>query len=304
MSDRRRALSRAGIDDPRLQDAYLYCRHLAASHGRTYYLATRLLPAAKRPHVHALYGFARFADEIVDNEPEATRAAHFDAWSAEVTSQLRAGRADQPVARALLNTMRQWEIPIGHVDAFLASMRADLTVTRYRTFEDLSGYVYGSAAVIGLQLIPILEPLAPEAADRARVMGEAFQLSNFLRDVAEDYDRGRIYLPQEDLERFAVSEAELGRTRVSRNLRDLLRYEIDRNRRQYAYAVGGIPMLAPSSRPCIETAFTLYGGILEAIESADYQILDRRVSVPPRTRVRVAARAWRQAGALRRSAVP
>lgn len=289
-----RALERAGITDPQLQAAYRYCQRLNALHGRTYYLATRLLPAAKRPYVHALYGFARYADEIVDNEPQTTRAAHFEAWASSTIAQLHAGRSEHPATRALLDTMRRWSIPGEYIEAFLASMRADLTVTRYRTFDDLKGYIYGSAAVIGLQMIPILEPLSAEAADRGRVMGEAFQLSNFLRDVAEDFDRGRIYLPLDDLEAFGVSEADLAGTHVSGRLRELLRYEIDRNRRQYAYAVGGIAMLSPSSRPCIETAFALYQGILEAIEEADYQILARRVAVPLRTRLRVAARAWQQ----------
>ncbi|MFJ3229011.1 phytoene/squalene synthase family protein [Streptomyces sp. NPDC086783] len=297
-SPARSLLIQAGITDPQLQDAYLYCQRLNACHGRTYYLATRLLPAFKRPYVHALYGFARYADEIVDNEPRATRAAHFNTWAGDALAQLQDGRAHHhPVTRALQHTMNRWDIPIAHIEAFLASMRADLTVTRYRTFEDLNGYVYGSAAVIGLQMIPILGPLEPEAAHRAQAMGEAFQLSNFLRDIAEDYDRDRIYLPQEDLEHFKVSEAELATTRVSRNLRELLRFEIDRNRRQYAYAVGGIALLAPSSRPCIETAFALYSGILEAIEEADYQVLAGRVAVPLHTRLRVAVPAWRRARA-------
>jgi phytoene synthase len=298
----RRILNAAGIHDPRLRDAYAYCRHLHARYGRTYYLATLLLPPAKRPYVHALYGFARYADEIVDNEPELTRGPHFEKWSRRALETLTSCTAEDSVTLALQDTMRRWEIPLEHVKAFIDSMGADLTVTDYRSIEDLNGYMYGSAAVIGLQMVPILGPLCEEAYPRARAMGEAFQLSNFIRDVAEDLQRGRVYLPAQDLEKFGVTRTDLSRTKTNRAVRELLRFEIDRTRKLYAYAVGGIRMLHPTSQPCIETAYALYGGILEAVESADYEILDQRVGVPLPTRLKVALPAYAQARRARRSA--
>ena len=156
----------------------------------------------------------------------------------------------------------------------------DITVTGYPTYADLERYMYGSAAVIGLQMLPILEPLTPEAGARARALGEAFQMSNFIRDVGEDLRRGRVYLPQEDLDAFGVTAEALTRGVVTAPIRELLRFEIERTRRLYAFAEPGIDMLHPTSRDCVRTAFTLYGEILDAVEEAHYQVLTRRVGVP------------------------
>ncbi len=287
---RRRELRAAGITDPRLQEAYEQCRRLNAAHGRTYYLATLLLPPAKRPYVHALYGFARYADELVDDLRSPDPAA-LASWGATFLADLGATdvfHVRHPVSRAAIHTARTWDIPRETFEAFLASMAMDATVTGYPTYADLEQYMYGSAAVIGLQMVPILEPLDHRAAAHARVLGEAFQMSNFIRDVAEDLQRGRIYLPQEDLDKFDVTRADLRPGRTPSNVRDLLQFEITRTRDLYAAAEPGIEMLHPSSRDCIRTAFTLYGGILDAVEAADLQVLDRRVAVPLRRRLAVA----------------
>jgi 15-cis-phytoene synthase len=247
--------------------------------GRTYYLATMLLPPAKRPYVHSLYGFARYADEIVDNDDRATRGTTFRRWTEHVLADLGTGHCADPICWALSHTSRTWGLEGRLFEAFLGSMLMDLTVTEYPTYSALEHYMYGSAAVIGLQMTAILEPLDEEAYPRAQALGEAFQLTNFLRDVAEDLRRGRIYLPQEDLAGFGVTRADLAAGRVTAGVRELLRFEIARTRRLYEHAYGGIGMLAPSSRDCVETAYRLYGAILDEIERADYQIFDHRVSV-------------------------
>ena len=297
-----RALDAAGITDPALRAAYEECRKLHAAHGKTYYLATLLLPPAKRPYVWALYGFARYADEFVDSleapDPQALLdwgAAFLDGLSAD------AGEITHPVSLAMTHTMRRWQIPRTHVEAFLDSMQMDITVTGYPTYADLEKYMYGSASVIGLQMLPILEPVAPEAAARARALGEAFQMSNFVRDVGEDLQRGRVYLPQEDLDTFGVSRDVLARGVVTPSVRELLRFEIERTRALYAFAEPGIDMLHPTSRDCVRTAFVLYGGILDAVEAAHYQVLTQRVSVPLTRRLAVAVPAARRARAARRS---
>lgn len=289
-----RELDAAGITGADLRASYERCRRLHADHGKTYYLATLLLPPHKRPFVNALYGFARYADDIVDRlgaEPQK-KADELMAWSTRVLADLRAGSSDDPICRALVHTVRTWDIPLEHFEAFVRSMRLDLTVSEYEYFSDLEEYMYGSAAVIGLQMVPILEPLTEEAADRAEALGIAFQLSNFLRDVGEDLDLGRLYLPQEDLRKFDVDRRELERRVVSPQIRELIRFEIDRTRQIYRYAEEGIRMLHPSSRDCIRTAFTLYGEILDAIEDADYQVLTGRVRVGIRRRVAVALPAY------------
>ena len=282
-----RELDAAGIRDPRLRASYELCRRLNAAHGKTYYLATLLLPPRKRPYVHALYGFARYADEFVD-DLDAPDPQRLVTWGAAILADLDRGASDDPVAAALIDAVRTWDLPVAYFEAFLRSMRMDITVTEYPTYADLADYMYGSAAVIGLQMVPILEPLNDEAYPRARALGEAFQLTNFLRDVGEDLDRGRVYLPLEDLEKFDVTRADLERRVVTPAIRELLRFEIARARRLYADAAPGVEMLHPTSRDCIRTASTLYGGILDAIEHADHQVLDRRVRVPLPRRLRVA----------------
>lgn len=287
-----RWLDAAGIQDPDLRDAFEQSRKLHAAFGRTYYLATLLLPPAKRPFVNSLYGFARYADEIVDRGDPFTKADTLTRWTDRALADLRRGESSDPVCRALLHTMNVWAINLGYVEAFLDSMLMDLTVTEYATFEDLQAYMYGSAAVIGLEMTPILEPSDEGAFERAHALGEAFQLTNFIRDVAEDLRLGRIYLPIEDLDAFGVTREDLLGGFVTPRIRELIRYEIHRTREIYAFAETGIDLLAPSSRDCIRTALTLYAGILNEIERADYQVLDGRVSVGLHRRLRVAVPAF------------
>jgi phytoene synthase len=297
-----RELDAAGITDPQLRASYEACRQLNARHGRTYYLATLLLPAWKRPYVHALYGFARYADEIVDDLAstltDAQKADWLIGWGDQFVADVRAGGSEHEISRAVVDTVRRWDIPLQHVEDFLASMRMDLTVTEYATYDDLMVYVHGSAAVIGLEMVPVLEPLVPRevAEPYAADLGVAFQLSNFIRDVGEDLQRGRVYLPQEDLAVFGVTREHLLHGVVDGPVRRLLAFEVARTREIYRSAAQGVRLLHPSSRPCIETALALYGGILDEVEAADHDVLSRRVSVGPGRRARVAvpglARAW------------
>ena len=304
---RARDLDAAGIAEPALRDAYEHCRRLNAAHGRTFYLATRLLPREKRVHVHALYGFARFADELVD-DLDGAHPDELTEWSDRFLADLGAGAgngATDPVIRAATHTARVWSLPAEHFEAFFTSMRMDLTVTGYQTYADLERYMYGSAAVIGLLMVPILEPLDEAAVPRARALGEAFQLSNFIRDVGEDLRRGRVYLPAEDLTRFGLTPADLApnqHDRPSAPVQALIAFEVARARALYREAAAGIPLLHPTSRDCVRTAMRLYAGILDQVERADYDVLSRRVTVPIRTRVRVAVPAVVRAGRARRAA--
>jgi 15-cis-phytoene synthase len=297
-------LAAAGIHDPVLRASYRRCRELHARHGRTYFLATRLLPPAKRPYVHALYGFARYADEIVDDHSDgrtpAQRAEHLASWGESFLVDAKAGRSTDPVGAAVVDTLARWDIPLAHVEAFLSSMAMDLTVTEYPTWADLYRYVYGSSAVIGLEMVPILGPLDGAAYDHAQDLGLAFQLANFVRDVGEDLDRGRLYLPLEDLERFGLCRADLERRVVDDRVRELLAFEVARVRRLAEQARPGIALLAPSSRPCIEAALVLYCGIADEVERRGFDVFAGRASVPVRRRVAVAAPAWVRALSSRR----
>ncbi len=301
-----RELNAAGVRDPALRASYEHCRRLNAAHGKTYYLSTLLLPRGKRPYVHALYGFARYADEIVDDLASSLsgheKAEWLQSWGSQVLADVAAGHSAHPVTMALVDAVRRWDISTDHIEAFLASMRMDLTVTEYKTYDDLMGYMYGSAAVIGLEMMPILghpgvpaEVVEPYAID----LGIAFQMSNFIRDIGEDLRRGRIYLPQEDLESFGVDREHLQRGVVDGPIRRLLAFEIARTREVYRNAAPGIRLLDPTSQDCIRTAFALYGAILDEVERADYRVLDGRVSVASARRVAVAGPALVRAVRLR-----
>ncbi|MFI1932937.1 phytoene/squalene synthase family protein [Streptomyces sp. NPDC020330] len=304
-----RELDAAGIHDPALRAAYTRCRGLNARHGKTYFLATRLLPVDRRPAVHALYGFARWADDIVDDlDTTATpgeRARALLALEAELEAGLWGNRAAEPVIRALADTAGRYGIDHRHFTDFLSSMRSDLTVGGYASYEELGRYMHGSAAVIGLQMLPVLGTVGPreEAAPHAAALGVAFQLTNFLRDVGEDLDRGRLYLPAELLEAHGVDRErfEWSRRTGARDSRitDVLRAAAAHNRTVYRAALPGVAMLTPVSRPCIRTAFVLYSGILDAIEADGYAALHRRAVVPRRRRAAVALDGLARAVAVR-----
>lgn len=285
--------------DTDLTAAYARCQELHRRHGRTYYLATRLLPAWKRRHVHALYGFTRYADEIVDRTeelPPAERAARLDDWSTRFLAGLHGAPIDDPLLPAVLHTIAIFDLDRTDFASFLRSMAMDLTVMSYRTYDDLLDYMEGSAAVIGTMMLPILGSSDPAAArEPARQLGFAFQLTNFIRDVAEDLDRGRTYLPDEDLAKFDVTRADLlaakANGRATPRIRELIEYEVTRAQAHYAAAAPGIPLLAAASQACMRTAYALYGGILDEVAAQGYDVFARRAVVPQRRRMAVAARA-------------
>jgi 15-cis-phytoene synthase len=304
-------LDAAGITDPALRAAYGECRELNARFGRTYFLATRLLPRERRPAVHALYGFARYADEIVDDlgddAPPEDRIARLDALDADLAGALSGAPATHPVLAALADTAGRHAIDHRYFTDFMTSMRMDTHVTSYATFDDLAVYVHGSASVIGLQMLPVLGTVVPreEAEGPASALGVAFQLTNFLRDVGEDLDRGRVYLPAQELAAFDVDRELLQACRSSGRtdprVRRALAHLVAHTRAVYRTAEPGLAMLEPVSRACVGCAFTLYRDILDAIEAADYPVLHRRVTVPRRRRAAVALPGLARALAARRS---
>jgi phytoene synthase len=276
-----------------LDAAYRHCATIAARHGKSYHLATRLLPPDRRPAVHALYAAARTADDLVDL-PGADPAGELGDWSRAVLADLDAGWSDDPVRLALVDTYRRYDIAVEHLIDFLAAMTSDLRVTGYADLAALDRYMWGSAAVIGLQVLPVIgtAPGVPraEAAPYAIALGEAFQLTNFLRDVGEDADRGRVYLPADLLASHGVTREQLVERRHDTRFAAVMREMVAVTRRRYDDAAPGTALLAPESRDCVRAATALYGGILREIERADYRVLDRRVRVSRPRRLAVFAR--------------
>ena len=297
-------LTAAGIFDPQLRNSYLACKKLNAEHGKTYYLATLLLPKEKRPFVHALYGFARYADEIVDDLSstltQQEKRNELLRWSNAVLASLKSGKSNDSIAQALIDTVSRFAIPHEHFEAFLHSMAMDLTVTEYQTYQDLLEYVYGSAAVIGLEMVPILGALSDGAYDPAEKLGIAFQLANFIRDVGEDLDRGRIYLPLDELANHGVDRAMLERRVLTSEIVSALQFQIARVRQLQQEAAPGIALLSPESRPCIEAASELYCGIVDEVERIGYDIFNHRAKTSTWRRARVAGRAYVKAVQARR----
>jgi phytoene synthase len=295
----RRELDAAGVTDPHLRAAYTQCRQLNSRHGKTYFLATRLLPVERRCAVHALYGFARWADDIVDDidrrqtPRERDRLLHL--LENDLAHGLRTGHGDEPVVRAVADTAERYAIDPRLFADFMASMRSDLSVTDYPTYAELRAYMHGSAAVIGLQMLPVLGTVVAreEAAPHAAALGVAFQLTNFLRDVGEDLDRGRVYLPADLLAAHGVERPLLEWSRRTGGRDPRIRAAFVEaealTRAVYREADPGIAMLDPRVRPCIRTARTLYGGILDAIADDDYAVLHRRATVSRRRRAVTAA---------------
>ncbi len=273
-----------------LDQSYRHCRRVSRRHGTTYFWSTKLLPRSKQPHVHALYALARTADDIVDR-PAASGIGPGDAlagFAEQFFDDIDAGRSDLPVLAAAVDTVRRYDIDAGIFRRFFGAMAMDLTVTTYATWDELLVYMDGSAAVIGEMMLPILEPVDPAAAlGPARDLGLAFQLTNFLRDISEDLDRGRQYLPQDELQGFGVDLAE---RRAGPEFVALMRFETDRCRELYRSAEAGIELLPPRSARCIRAAHTVYGQILDRIERLDYDVFNTRARVPTATKLALTAR--------------
>jgi len=263
-----------------LAESYKLCKEFNKRHGTTYYWSTKVLPADKRPHVHALYGFCRYADDIVDDlgpVPVAQREIALADFGDRFFRDLAAGSSADPVLMAVVDTVRKFPIDPECFRRFLRSMTMDLTVATYETWANLLDYMDGSAAVIGEMMLPILEPHDPAAFGHARDLGNAFQLTNFLRDVKEDLERGRTYIPQEDVRRFGV---DLATHTCTPQFVELMKFEIARCRALYESADRGIAMLPDRSARCIRAARTLYSRILDRIEAQQHDVFEKRVSVP------------------------
>lgn len=276
---------------------YQYCAALQRRFGKSYYFATRFFPADLRPHVHALYAFVRVPDQWVDEpaglSPEEAQR-QIDRYEADLRRALEGEGVDSPVLRAFAQTARQFDIPWRYLSDFLEAMRRDLHCTRYRTYAELEGYMWGSAGVVGAMMLCLFrchhEPLLPYAVR----MGEAMQMTNFLRDVGEDWRRGRIYLPQEDLERFGVTEEDIAQGRLSEPMRQLLRFEIERTRALYREAEVGIALLPREFRYPVLLGSRLYAQILRRIEGNDYDVFRQRARTGTWEKVWIAWRCWRQ----------
>ncbi|HEX6315177.1 MAG TPA: phytoene/squalene synthase family protein [Gemmatimonadaceae bacterium] len=277
------------------------CRRITAHHARTFWLAARLLPPAKRRGAFALYATCRTADDMVDSGRSRDQAARTLAqFRSDVFRALEIPSAS-PVLRELAWAWHTWQVPYEYLEELFAGLERDLTDGGYASWADLAAYCEGVAGSVGAMCCTIFgsaagDALEVQAVRCARVLGVAMQLTNILRDIGEDAGRGRCYIPTEDLRRYGFSAGDVlsGAVRARwPEWRRLMAFEIARARSLYRQAEPGFPLLDADARRCAVACATGYASILDAIEAADGDTLSRRVVASRRTLLGAAWRAWR-----------
>ena len=269
------------------------CRRLHRRHGTTYYFATRRFPADVRRRVHALYAFVRIPDEWVDNPGGLSvqdRRERVEDWGNQLVQSQEGHEPAHWAMRAFADVVRESGMPLDEPLQFLSAMAMDLDRTRYETYGDLLAYMRGSAAAVGLMMLTLLGvPESPQVRASAIALGNAMQLTNFLRDVGEDMRRGRLYIPQEDLATFEVSAEEIQLGAITDRWVRLMKFEIARARALYAESDAGLPLLPDEARRAVAMARILYSRILDRIESNRYDVFDRRARTSTIEKLWVAA---------------
>jgi phytoene synthase len=280
--------------DANLQRSYDYCAHVAKSQAKNFYYSFLTLPPEKKAAMCAVYAFMRYSDDVSDEAAaDAAKAAQFRQWRAALERALRGDYGDSPILPAFHDVVQRYAIPPRYFSELIDGVEQDLTIHRYETFTDLARYCYLVAGVVGFVCIHVwgFDPTDGKALEAAEACGLAFQLTNILRDVKEDAERDRIYLPQEDLRRFGVTEAELKRGGGD-NFRALMRFEAERARQFYQQALDLFPLLHPDGRPTYTIMLRIYRGILDSIERNGYDVHTRRARVSTPQKLGIVAGAW------------
>lgn len=279
------------LDFDELDRNYEQCKRSTRQYAKTFYFASHVLPKEKRFAAYAVYAFCRYADEVVDSMifDEAQARRRLADMQEHIRRLYRRSPLIDPKLRALQDTVIRYGIPQEYFFDLLHGVEMDLVRQRYATFGELHRYCYCVASTVGLIMAKIFGVSDDRALSYAEDLGTAMQLTNVLRDVGEDARRGRIYLPQEDLNRFGYSSAELMQGVVNDNFRCLMQFNIERARRYYRQADHGIPLLTnDGSRFCVRMMRRTYAGILDDIERHEYNVFARRAFVPTWKKVVIA----------------
>jgi phytoene synthase len=267
------------VTSPSLVRSYRYCEAITQREAGNFYPAFRILPRQQRLAMCALYAFMRIADDLSDEPgPLADKRVNLLAWRQGLMRALN-GVFTHPSHEALAHTVNKYAIPIEYLEAVLDGVSMDLEPVRYATFEDLRLYCYRVASAVGLACIHIWGFTRDKAKVHAEHAGLAFQLTNILRDLREDAARGRVYLPQEDLERFGYTEEKLMKGERDESFRKLMRFEVQRARDYYAKGWPLVPLLSPPGRAVFLMMAKTYRSLLDAMESSDFDVFKSRVRV-------------------------
>ncbi len=287
------------IDTSRLDEAYEYCKQITRFHSRTFFVASGLMPSEKRTATRALYAFCRITDDIVDNaSSELERLDKLSQWQNAVMGD--GTPVDELAELAWADAQVRYSIPHGYAQQLITGVSQDFTQDRYETFADLAEYSYGVASTVGLMAMHITGFSGQEAIPYAIKLGVALQMTNILRDVGEDWARGRIYLPQDELNDFGLSDSTIADGIVTERWREFMRFQIARVHRLYDEALPGVAMLDSDGRFAIGAAAGLYRAILDDIATHDYDVFTRRAHISTMGKLSRLPRIWwnsRQASA-------
>jgi 15-cis-phytoene synthase len=287
-----------------LAESYQYCAHLSRTQARNFYYSFLCLPPRKRAAMCAIYAFMRYSDDISDEAGEQQdRKARMGAWRAALDRAFEGDYGDSRILPAFHDTVRDYHIPAEYFHALIDGAEMDLAPRRYETFADTYRYCYHVASVVGLVCIHVFGFQDARAKEYAEYNGIAFQLTNILRDLREDAQMGRVYLPREDLERFGYTEEDLRAGVENDAFHALMRFEVDRAREYYEKARPLLPLVEPDSRPCLQAMTDIYRGILDRIVAQNYDVFSHRARVPTWKKVLIATRAWWQARRLERKSL-
>ena len=275
-----------------LQAAYEECREITRREARNFYYAFVLLPADRRRAIYVAYAFCRYCDDAVDSESSANEKLRRLSELRQLLARCYEGQAEEPVFVGLAQVARDYAIPREYFDDVLSGMEADLVKTRYQDFDELRRYCYQVASVVGLICIHIFGFKDDRARAHAVDLGLAMQLTNISRDVKEDLEFGRIYLPQDELSRFGCTEEDLQAGRVNDAFRELMRFQAQRARVYFLSGLQLLPYLSPRSRACAAVLGGIYSKLLDRIEAADYDVFSQRVSLSTTEKLGVMSQSW------------
>lgn len=270
--------------------AFEYARKLTAYHSKSFYFSARLLPKEQRWATFALYGFCRYCDNLIDIPRQRTEAEilrELQRLTEELKVAYNTSESQHPIIRAFIIVAKAFGIPIEYPRDLLKGVAMDIQKARYQTFDELSIFCYRVAAVVGLMMTYILGYKEEDAFAYAEKLGTAMQLTNILRDVKEDKDMGRIYIPQTDLAQFRVIEQDIFNEKMTPQLAELIKFQVERADQYYTEAMPGIRFLKTESQYAIYSAAKIYRGILRKIEEHDYNPFLSRVFVPSTQKIKI-----------------
>ncbi len=276
-----------------LAAAYEECRRVTRREARNFYFAFLTLPARQRRAIYVAYTFCRYCDDSVDAEGAHGQKLERIGHLRQMLDAAYSGQAAQPLFIGLADVATTYRIPQEYFQEVLNGVESDLVKTRYANFEELRRYCYQVASAVGLICIHIFGYRGGAAArERAIDLGLAMQLTNICRDVREDWELGRVYLPQDEMARFGVSESDIAAGKITDGFASLLQFEIDRAREHFASGRRLLPYLPRGSRACPAALGLIYGGVLNKIERAGYDVFRERIGLSKGEKLRLMARAW------------